>query len=577
MNDLPRYKLREIISRYGRSLADDPLLCEGLLRDFCGQNRLEIFALSQAVKNGIPSELLNSSSQLPVEVTLTRFSKRLEDQCGMNPDLARWVVESWMLALGLASDEQLKLSAAKMPETSIPVTPVAQSPLAPPPVTPPPVQPAIPTVPTRHSVGMHGKRSFVPRLALLLVTGIIVASLLLIAKRYVNSEGAVYVKSDPAGANCYIDGRYVGMTPCEADDIQKGPHHITVRKDGYEAENQLVEVESHGQQQVIIRLKSIAPVTKGSVEIKSEPSGAKCYLDSKPVGITPRSLDGIEQGRHHILIAKEGYQDSKEEVTIQPGGKHEVIIHLNPMPPPPPPPPPALGGLSIHSEPSGADCFLNGRHVGKTPLEIADLEQKTFQLSAKKAGYRDWTEPVSVSSNMMREINFRLVPQPPSPVEATAKAGSTAPPPPMVPPSSQSVKYPQGKQSEGPDTERERAKKLYELARKENKALDWDSCLATAALVRAKRMVTERYFDHEDPKTGKNPVWKSVSLCIPADKKRSKVAAGESLAKGIDTAANIHKALMESPAHRQNILDRRFNHVGVGCYDRICVELFAGF
>jgi len=138
--------------------------------------------------------------------------------------------------------------------------------------------------------------------------------------------------------------------------------------------------------------------------------------------------------------------------------------------------------------------------------------------------------------------------------------------------------FPQGKQSARPDSfESERAKKLYELARKENQALLWDSCLATKAFVRARRMVTERYFDHEDPKTGKNPVWKSVNQCIPAHRKGSKVAAGENLAKGIDTPANIHKALMKSPTHRKNILDRRFHHVGVGCYDYICVELFASF
>ncbi|MGA2935534.1 MAG: CAP domain-containing protein [Syntrophobacteraceae bacterium] len=138
--------------------------------------------------------------------------------------------------------------------------------------------------------------------------------------------------------------------------------------------------------------------------------------------------------------------------------------------------------------------------------------------------------------------------------------------------------FPQGNQSAGPDSsESERAKDLYELARKENRALQWDSCLAMKAFMRARRMVNESYFDHEDPKTGKNPVWKTVRLCIPDKRKRSKVPAGENLAKGIDTAANIHKALMASPTHRKNILDRRFNHLGIGCYDYICVELFAGF
>lgn len=138
--------------------------------------------------------------------------------------------------------------------------------------------------------------------------------------------------------------------------------------------------------------------------------------------------------------------------------------------------------------------------------------------------------------------------------------------------------FPQGNQPAGPDTcESERAKALYELARNENRALRWDSCLAMKAFMRARRMVTERYFGHQDPKTGKNPVWKTVSQCIPGKSKSSKVPAGENLAKGIDTPANIHKALMASPTHRKNILDRRFNHLGVGCYDYICVELFAGF
>src|SRR5208283_2284983 len=111
MNDLSRQKLRELVARYGRSLCDDPLRCEGLLRDFCGQNRAEIFALSQAVRQGIPSQLITSSGQLPPEVFLGRFSKCLEEECGMEDAIARWTVESWALALGLVSEDQLNLLA----------------------------------------------------------------------------------------------------------------------------------------------------------------------------------------------------------------------------------------------------------------------------------------------------------------------------------------------------------------------------------------------------------------------------------------------------------------------------------
>ena len=121
------------------------------------------------------------------------------------------------------------------------------------------------------------------------------------------------------------------------------------------------------------------------------------------------------------------------------------------------------------------------------------------------------------------------------------------------------------------------AEQLYELAQKENQALQWDDCLGTAASKRAKQLVDDGYFDSSDPKTGKNPVWNAVRGCVPDERKESKVPAAESLSNGVDTPAHVHGSFMKSPDTRKNILDPRFNHIGVGCYHHICVELFAGF
>ena len=137
--------------------------------------------------------------------------------------------------------------------------------------------------------------------------------------------------------------------------------------------------------------------------------------------------------------------------------------------------------------------------------------------------------------------------------------------------------FPQAEKAGPTPSEQHRADRLYQLARTENPRLSRDGCLATQAFMRAKRMSAQRYFDHEDPKTGKNPVWDSVRLCVHSRNGGARAPAGENLAKGADTPENIHKALMASPTHRKNILDHRFNHIGVGCYGEICVELFAGF
>lgn len=137
---------------------------------------------------------------------------------------------------------------------------------------------------------------------------------------------------------------------------------------------------------------------------------------------------------------------------------------------------------------------------------------------------------------------------------------STLPPPPSV------------KQPAPPDSgERQKARTLYILVRGVNRRLAWDGCLALKALIRAKQLVNKGYFDHEDPATGKNPAWAIVRQCFPCS------CAGENLAMGMGTAENVHKALMDSPTHRKNILDPRFSRIGIACYDYVCVELFAGF
>jgi uncharacterized protein YkwD len=83
-------------------------------------------------------------------------------------------------------------------------------------------------------------------------------------------------------------------------------------------------------------------------------------------------------------------------------------------------------------------------------------------------------------------------------------------------------------------------------------------------------MARAGYFDHSDPATGVNPVWELVASCYQYSR------AGENLSRGYQSAERTHKAFMESETHRRNIVDPRFDHMGVGCYDFICVQLFGG-
>ncbi|HEY9605901.1 MAG TPA: hypothetical protein V6C85_30120 [Allocoleopsis sp.] len=129
MNNLPRQKLCELITQYGRSLCDDLQRCEALLRDSCGQYRGEITLLIGALKEGIASSLLSSQNSVPKVVLLERLIKRLHDNMFLSEDAARWAVESWAVALGVITpSETTTIDSSSKEQSRIPTQQVEETP-----------------------------------------------------------------------------------------------------------------------------------------------------------------------------------------------------------------------------------------------------------------------------------------------------------------------------------------------------------------------------------------------------------------------------------------------------------------
>ena len=112
---------------------------------------------------------------------------------------------------------------------------------------------------------------------------------------------------------------------------------------------------------------------------------------------------------------------------------------------------------------------------------------------------------------------------------------------------------------------------LVNQARSEAKlpALTADSELARVALVKAKDMQQNNYFDHESPTHG-SPFEMMQAFGITYS------SAGENIAKGQRSPEEVVKAWLNSPGHRANILSRNFTRIGVGFYEGHWVQLFTG-
>ena len=71
------------------------------------------------------------------------------------------------------------------------------------------------------------------------------------------------------------------------------------------------------------------------------------------------------------------------------------------------------------------------------------------------------------------------------------------------------------------------------------------------------RMIEKEFFGHRDPETGRGPGDRAVAG------KYAFYSVGENLAAGQESAADVMKVWMESPSHREIILDPSWKEIGI--------------
>ncbi|WIM38717.1 CAP domain-containing protein [Paenibacillus sp. PK4536] len=101
------------------------------------------------------------------------------------------------------------------------------------------------------------------------------------------------------------------------------------------------------------------------------------------------------------------------------------------------------------------------------------------------------------------------------------------------------------------------------------KALTVDTKLQTMAQDKAIDMVKNNYFDHTSPTYG-TPFEMMKTYGI------SYRAAGENIAKGQTSPAQVMQSWMNSSGHKANILSSSFTSIGVGYQNGVWVQDFIG-
>jgi hypothetical protein len=221
--------------------------------------------------------------------------------------------------------------------------------------------------------------------------------------------GVIQVKSNPGGADVYVDGFYSGSTATTIGNLAAGPHFVQLRLAGYDDWIGTVQVISNQVTIIDATLEVAAEKTTGSIIVTSSPSGASVYIDNSYKGITqsanPLDLTGIMPGTHVVRLVLDNYQDFTTTVAVQAGRTARVDAVMVPATNPT-----ETGTLQVNSEPQGANVFLDNACRGITPLTLSSVETGSHSLLVRLQGYNDYSTTVTITPGQVLEIQAGLSP-----------------------------------------------------------------------------------------------------------------------------------------------------------------------
>ena len=163
--------------------------------------------------------------------------------------------------------------------------------------------------------------------------------------------GFLDISSLPVKADIYLNEKHYGTTPRIISDLLIGEYTLKLEKEGCASVTKNIVIEENQT----LTIKEQLPTGK-EVTIKTDQSGDKIYVDGNYVGTTPLTTN-LGYGKHDIKATR-GTQTAVKTVEVKTTSvRDEFVLAFGKM-------------IKITSSQNGDDIYVDGKKVGKTPMDI---------------------------------------------------------------------------------------------------------------------------------------------------------------------------------------------------------------
>jgi hypothetical protein len=172
-----------------------------------------------------------------------------------------------------------------------------------------------------------------------------------------------------------------------------------------------------------------------AIQVTSNPAGASVYLDGSYKGITPSSgyldISDLSPGTYTVRLTSSGYTDYSKEITLSRNECATISADLTEAYVPS-----QYGALSVQSDPSGAEVYLDNVYKGITPVTLQKIDIGSHTVLIKKSGYSEYSGDVNIISDQASGLSVTLT----GSVTAVPTSATTSAP--MQPPAPVPTKSP---------------------------------------------------------------------------------------------------------------------------------------
>ena len=140
----------------------------------------------------------------------------------------------------------------------------------------------------------------------------------------------------------------------------------------------------------------------GTLKVRTTPTDAEVFIDSRFKGKSPKDIHGLDAGPHTIRAEKDGYEPQRKKVRVRPGRTATVLLYLDKEE--------QTGRLYVHPTPDDAEVKI--MNIGPPYHDGIELDPGKYQVRVEKNGYETREQWESVRAGEDLDVYIELEEKP---------------------------------------------------------------------------------------------------------------------------------------------------------------------